>query len=277
MKLLHRLSSVALAAFLSVSIASTATAADDYKLNVGVQTWTLRNMNFDQVVAFAKKHGVTHLQMISKHINPKGDWNEIKRKKKVLDDNGLVCYTFGVNGTSLDKEDNRKLFEFAKYMGCKIVVVEPRDFKIFENLEELVKEYDIKVAIHNHGLTSMYGNPDVVRNVIKHLDKRIGVCLDTGWITAAGYDAAKEFKKYDGRVYDIHLKDKTLKKAEGYRDVYLDVEVGTGDANFKGLFKELKKANWPGVLAIETDNGMLAANPDKPVGAALKFVKANKP
>jgi len=277
MKLIQRLSSVALAAALSLSVASTAAAADNYQLNVGVQTWTLRNMDFDQVVAFAKKHGVTHLQMISKHINPKGDWDEIKRKKKVLEDNGLVCYTFGVNGTSLDKEDNRKLFEFAKYMGCKIVVVEPRDFKIFENLEELVKEYDIKVAIHNHGLTSMYGNPDVVRNVIKHLDKRIGVCLDTGWITAAGYDAAKEFKKYDGRVYDIHLKDKTLKKAEGYRDVYLDVEVGTGDANFKGLFKELKKANWPGVLAIETDNGMLAANPDKPVGAALKFVKANKP
>jgi len=277
MKLIQRLSSVALAAALSLSVASTAAAADNYQLNVGVQTWTLRNMDFDQVVAFAKKHGVTHLQMISKHINPKGDWDEIKRKKKVLEDNGLVCYTFGVNGTSLDKEDNRKLFEFAKYMGCKIVVVEPRDFKIFENLEELVKEYDIKVAIHNHGLTSMYGNPDVVRNVIKHLDKRIGVCLDTGWITAAGYDAAKEFKKYDGRVYDIHLKDKTLKKAEGYRDVHLDVEVGTGDANFKGLFKELKKANWPGVLAIETDNGMLAANPDKPVGAALKFVKANKP
>lgn len=277
MKLIQRLSSVALAAALSLSAASTAAAADDYKLNVGVQTWTLRNMNFDQVVAFARKHGVTHLQMISKHINPKGDWNEIKRKKKVLDDNGLVCYTFGVNGTSLDKEDNRKLFEFAKFMGCEIVVVEPRDFKIFENLEELVKEYDIKVAIHNHGLTSTYGNPDVVRNVIKHLDKRIGVCLDTGWITAAGYDAGKEFKKYNGRVYDIHLKDKTLKKTEGYRDVYLDVEVGTGDANFKGLFRELKKANWPGVLAIETDNGKLAADPDTPVGAALKFVEANKP
>jgi len=277
MKLIQRLSSVALAAALSLSVASTAAAADNYQLNVGVQTWTLRNMDFDQVVAFAKKHGVTHLQMISKHINPKGDWDEIKRKKKVLEDNGLVCYTFGVNGTSLDKEDNRKLFEFAKYMGCKIVVVEPRDFKIFENLEELVKEYDIKVAIHNHGLTSMYGNPDVVRNVIKHLDKRIGVCLDTGWITAAGYDAAKEFKKYDGRVYDIHLKDKKLEKTKGYRDVYLDVEVGTGDANFKGLFKELKKANWPGVLAIETDNGKLAADPDTPVGAALKFVEANKP
>ncbi len=276
MKSIKRLPSLLLAASLFLSGASFATAAD-YKLDVGIQTWTLRNLDFDQVVAFAKKHGVTKLQMISKHIDPKGDWAEIKRKKKVLEDNGLVCYTFGVNGTSLDKEDNRKLFEFAKFMGCQVVIVEPRDFKIFENLEELVKEYDIKVAIHNHGLTSMYGNPLVVRNVIEHLDERIGVCLDTGWITAAGFDAAKEFKNYKGRVYDIHLKDKVLKKAEGYRDVYLDVEVGTGDANFKGLFKELKEANWQGVLAIETDNGMLAANPDKPVGAALEFVKQNKP
>ena len=277
MKSIPRLSALVLATIFTLALAFTAPAADDYKLKVGVQTWTLRHLDFDQVVAFAKKHDVKFLQMISTHINPKGDWDEIKRKKKILDDNGLVCYTFGVNGTSLDKEDNRKLFEFAKFMGCEVIVVEPRDFKIFDNLEELVKEYDIKVAIHNHGLTSMYGNPDVVRNVIKHRDKRIGVCMDTGWITAAGFKAAAEFKKYEGRVYDIHLKDKHLQKTEGYRDVYLDVKVGTGDCDYKALFKELKKANWQGVMAIETDNGKLQADPDTPVKAGLDFVKQNQP
>lgn len=277
MKSTHRLFSLVLVTVFTLLLASSAPAADDYKLKVGVQTWTLRYLDFDQVVAFARKHNVKHLQMIAKHINPKGDWEEIKRKKKILDDNGLVCYTFGVNGTSLDKEDNRKLFEFAKFMGCKVVVVEPRDFKIFDNLEELVKEYDIKVAIHNHGLTSMYGNPLVVKNVLKHRDKRIGICMDTGWITAAGFNAAKVFRDYDGRVYDIHLKDKTLEKTEGYRDVYLDVKVGTGDCDYKALFKELKKANWQGVMAIETDNKTLASDPDTPVQAGLDFVKQNQP
>ena len=50
---------------------------------------------------------------------------ETKRKKAILDEKGLVCYTFGVAGTSPEKEKNRKLFEFAKLVGCKVIVVEP--------------------------------------------------------------------------------------------------------------------------------------------------------
>ena len=92
----------------------------------------------------------------------------------------------------------------------KLIIVEPNDFKIFDNLEQLAKEFDIRVAIHNHGIRSMYGNPAVVKNVIKHRDPRIGICLDVGWITAAGFDAAKVYKEYEGRVYDIHLKDKKV-------------------------------------------------------------------
>lgn len=277
MKSIQRLTLLLLATIFILALATAAPAADNYKLTVGIQTWTLRNMDFDQVVAFAKKHDVKHLQMISKHIDPKGDWEEIERKKKVLDDNGLVCYTFGVNGTSLDKEDNRKLFEFAKFMGCKVVVVEPKDFKIFDSLEELVKEYDIKVAIHNHGLTSTYGDPATVWKVIADRDRRIGVCLDTGWITAAGFEAAKVFEDYKGRVYDIHLKDKKAEKIKDSKDIYLDVKVGTGDCDFPKLFKALKKANWQGVMAIETDNGQLAADPDTPVKAGLDFVRQNQP
>jgi len=256
--------------------AGSATAAD-YKLNVGIQTWTLRNLDFDGVVKFAKEHGLTQLQMISKHIDPHGDWDEIKRRKAILDKEGLTCYTIGVSGTSMEKEKNRRLFEFAKFMGCKLIIVEPKDFAIFDNLEELVKEFDIRIAIHNHGLTSLYGNPLVVKNVIQHRDERIGVCLDAGWVTAAGFDAGKVFRDYNGRVFDIHLKDKKIEKTKVGRDVYLDVLVGTGDANFKSLFKELKKANWDGVLAIETDNKGYAAMPHECVKTAIEYVKANHP
>lgn len=274
---MKRVFQLVLALSLAAMMAAGSLSAADYKLNVGLQTWTLRNMDFDGVVKFAKDHGITHLQMISKHIDPHGDWDEIKRRKAVLDKEGLTCYTIGVSGTSLDKEKNRRLFEFAKFMGIKLIIIEPRDFKIFDNLEELVKEYDIKVAIHNHGLTSLYGNPLVVKNVIQHRDPRIGVCLDTGWITAAGFDAGKVFRDYKGRVFDIHLKDKKVEKTKVGRDVYLDVMVGTGHSNYKSLFKELKKAKWDGVLAIETDNKGYAAMPHECVSTAQKYVKANHP
>ncbi len=266
---------IALRPLLSLALLVAATlcsrAAD---LTLGIQTWTLRELNFDQTVEFAVKHNIKNLQMIGKHVDPMGSMEEAKRKKAILDQNGLTCYTFGVAGTSLNHEENRKLFEFAKFMGIKLIIVEPSDFKIFDSLETLAKEYDVKVAIHNHGLKSLYGNPQVVRNIIKHRDPRIGVCLDSGWITAAGFDAAKVFKEYEGRVFDIHLKDKTIKKTEG-DDVSFDTQIGEGKANLKGLLAELRKSHWNGVLAIETDSQDFARKPSEFVTAAARFMKDN--
>jgi sugar phosphate isomerase/epimerase len=130
---------------------------------VGLQTWSLRNLSFDQVVEFATQHGFKQLQMFGRHIDPLGPVEETLRKKAILDAKGLTLYTFGVTNTSLDQAENRRLFEFATLMGVKVIVVEPQDFRILDLLEELVKEYDIKIAIHNHGIRTLYGNPLVGR------------------------------------------------------------------------------------------------------------------
>ncbi|MBL9137947.1 MAG: sugar phosphate isomerase/epimerase [Verrucomicrobiales bacterium] len=246
--------------------------AADLSQQLGIQTWTLRNMKFEQVVEFATKHGIKNLQMIGNHMDPKAPLEETKRKKAVLDAAGLKVYTFGVAGTSLDKEDNRKLFEFAKFMGIKVIVVEPSDYKIFDNLEELVKEYDIKIAIHNHGIRSLYGNPAVVRALLKHRDPRMGVCMDAGWITSTGMDPTKVFQEYNGRVYDIHLKDKKVEKTQG-DDVSFDTHIGKGQGKLENLMAELKKVNWPGVLAIETDSNDFARDPNEFVAGAKAFVE----
>jgi sugar phosphate isomerase/epimerase len=266
--------SLATVASLAFLLAAPRASAAESGPALGIQTWTCRNMSFDQVVDFAVKHRIKYLQCISKHIDPAGSKEETLRKKAILDEKGLVCYTFGVNGTSMDKEKNRQLFEFAKLMGIKIIIVEPRNLAEWDNLEELVKEYDIKLAIHNHGRESVYGTPEKVWAVLKNRDKRIGVCMDVGHVTGAGFDAANAFREYEGRVWDIHLKDKRVEKADG-KDVILDVEVGTGQANYQGLFAELKKAKWNGVMAIETDNATFAKEPTEYVEAAMKFFKAN--
>lgn len=271
MKFLKQLIYLIVCGFLFAKVATPAVRAQEHELKVGLQSYTLRNFDFDQLVEFALKHKIKYLQTTDKHINPKGTIEEIRRKKEILDKNGLVVYTFGVAGTSLNKEENRKLFEFAKVMGCKLIVVEPPDFKIWDNLEELVKEYDVKLAIHNHGIKSLYGNPLVVRNVIQHRDPRIGVCLDAGWITAAGFDAAKVFSDYRGRVFDIHLKDKRIEKTQG-DDAAIDTKIGEGAANLKGLLRELKKAKWDGVLAIETDSPIFARQPEEFVAGGIQFV-----
>lgn len=240
---------------------------------LGLQTWTCRNMTFDQVVEFAVKHGITHLEFIASHFDPKAPKEETLRKKAILEERGLVAYSFGVNGTSMDKEANRKLFEFAKLMGMSVIVVEPKNMDEWDNLEALVKEYDIKLAIHNHGKGSVYGDPATVKKVLAARDHRIGVCMDVGWVTAAGFDAAAVFRDYGDRVFDMHFKDKTVATVDG-KIVATDTEIGKGQANYTGLFKEIKKSKWSGVLAIETDSKVFAEDPNRLVSEAKAFFES---
>ena len=240
---------------------------------LGLQTWTCRNMTFDQVVAFASEHGVKKIQFIGAQLDPMAPAVESLRKKAVLKEHGLTAYSFGVNKGGLDKEANRKLFEFARLMDMKVIMVEPPDLAAWDNLEELVKEYDIKLAIHNHGRGTPYGDPATVKAVLAKRDRRIGVCLDVGWITAAGFDAAVIFSEYGDRVYDIHFKDKQIIMTDG-KPVPVDTEIGKGAANYAGLFAAIKKSGWSGVMAIETDSKAFAENPNRLVSEARVFFDA---
>jgi sugar phosphate isomerase/epimerase len=249
-------------------------AADHYQLKLGMQTWTLRNLKFEDAMDLCAKYKIKYVQLIPNHVNPDASREELQRKKDYILSKGLIPYTFGVAKTSLNKEENRKLFEFSKFMGMKVIVVEPADFKILDQLEELAKEYDIKIAIHNHDVRSMYGNPLVVRNVLKHRDPHIGVCLDAGWVASGRFDVPKTFKEYEGRVYDIHLKDKKVESTPT-GDKYTDTFLGDGDAKLAELFKVAKESNYQGVFAIETDKDL--KDPTEHVAKAVDFVERNKP
>ena len=112
-----RIKHIALLAFAAALLLSETTgfaAKKKWRPKLGIQSWTCRNMTFDQVVTFAKHHKLKYLQLIGKHINPTASKEENLKKKAILEENGLVCYNFGVQRTYDTKEENRKTFEFAK-------------------------------------------------------------------------------------------------------------------------------------------------------------------
>ena len=251
----------------SIVFGSMNASGEDFRL--GVQSYMLARLDFDQMVEFAQKHKLRHIQLFSRHLGPGASDEEIAGKKKKLSDAGLVAYTFGVAGTSTDKEENRKLFEFAKKMGMKLIIVEPREFSILDNLEELVKEYDIRIAIHNHGIKSLYGNPAVVRALIKDRDPRVGVCLDAGWLASARFNPALEYQAYDGRVFDIHLKDKKVSATDN-GDVAVDTFIGEGDGKLDQLIKVALDSGYEGVFALESDAGY--SDPTEHIVKAHEYV-----
>lgn len=241
-------------------------------VRLGLQSWTCRRMTFEQVVEFALRHDIRFLQLFPKHISPDAPREEILRKKALLERNGLVCYAFGVARTSTDREQDRRLFEFARLMGLKLLIVAPDDLDSWDVLEELATEYDMRLAIHNEGPGTTYSDPAVVKRILAKRDRRIGVCLDVGHVTESGHDAAQVFREYGDRVFDIHLKDKRrVRSAAGCSVV--DVDIGAGDVNFAGLFREIRRSHWCGVMAIETDSRDVAADPDPFVTHAAAFFR----
>jgi sugar phosphate isomerase/epimerase len=98
--------------------------------------------------------------------------------------------------------------------------------------------------------------------------------MDVGWITAAGFDAAAAFRGYGDRVYDLHFKDKVIETAADGKKIPVDTEIGKGKANYAGLFAEIRKSGWSGVLAIETDSKAFAEDPNRLVAEAKAYFAA---
>jgi len=113
--------------------------------------------------------------------------------------------------------------------------------------EKKVKEYNIKVAIHNHGpQDKRYPTPGSVYEKVKNLDKRIGLCMDIGHTMRAGVDPSDAAKKYRDRLYDLHIKDVTKATAAGKT-----IEIGHGVINFPRFLKTLIKIKYRGNASLE--------------------------
>ena len=250
-------------------------SAQDFTKQLALQTWTMRNMDFEAMVDFAVEMDIPYLQMWSSrsggHMDPSASWDEIKRQKEILDRHGLTVYSFGVTRLTKNEEELREAFEFAKLMGVEVITAEPSAYRQLDLLEAFAIVYDIKVALHNHDIHSPYGNPYVVRQLLEDRDPRLGVCLDVGWMTTTRLDVEQVYREYGDWVLDIHLKDKTVTPGdEG--DQYTDVDIGTGDANLIGLFNALRETGYAGRIAIETDQNL--QDPTAFVQGAIAFVKA---
>lgn len=275
---------------LTLLIASPALAwAADTGPTLGLQSWTCRQMSFEELVDFATRHGIKQIELCPVHINPKDPLEVNLRKREILESRGLKAYAFGVAPTSTAAAENRRLFEFARAMGMELLIVEPQDAAAWDSLERFAVEFRIKVAVHNHWRGSPYGSPAVVLDLLRQRDSLIGVCLDLGWITAAGFDAAEILHLYGDRVYDIHLKDKRAQRSEVQQVqreddpnhvlgiavtegvTWRDAIPGSGDVNWKGVFAEIRRSRWSGVMALETDSAEFASDPNQFVSNGIEF------
>jgi inosose dehydratase len=227
----------------------------------GLASYSFRKFTLDQVISMTKRAGLTHLTLKDMHLPVKASAAEIKAGVEKVRAAGLTPYAGGVIYMKSAEEVNQA-FDFARHAGFKMIVGVP-DHELLPLVNKKVKEYDVKLAIHNHGPgDKVYPSPESVYEKVKGLDKRIGLCLDIGHVVRIDLDPIQNAVKYADRIYDVHIKDVTSRTPEG-----TNIEIGRGVIDIPGFLQALRKIRYSGVLALEYE-----INADDPLPGTAESV-----
>jgi sugar phosphate isomerase/epimerase len=249
------------------------------KFPISVQCWTFRKFTFFETLKKVKELGLNYLQPYPGQLlsgdmpDVKFDHNLsddlIKKVKSNLKEHAISLVSYGVVGFDNNEKSMRKVFDFARKMGIKTIVTEP-EFDDFSLIEQMVQEYNINIAIHNHPEPSKYARPQTVLDHVRGLDARIGSCADTGHWMRAGLIPVEALRLLEGRILDVHLKDRNKFGTEGA----YDVPFGKGMANIQNILAELTLQNFSGYLAVEHENPDEVDNPSPSIKEGIKYIKS---
>jgi sugar phosphate isomerase/epimerase len=215
------------------------------KFNLGMASYTFRKFNAEQTLAMTKRLGLKYISFKDFHLPLNSTPEQIENTLTKVKEAGLTLYAGGVIYMKTEA-DVQQGFDYAKAAGMRIIVGVP-NHELLPMVEKKAKEYDIKVAVHNHGPEDkLYPTPASVYEKIKDLDKRIGLCIDVGHTQRAGIDPSEPVEKFADRLIDLHIKDESSATAEG-----TTVEMGRGVIDLVKLFRTLIKIGYSGVAAFE--------------------------
>ncbi len=219
-------------------------------LRIGMAGYSFVHYSIDQTIAIMNRVGINNLSVKDFHLPLTSDQQKIDEVLGKFKAGGINVYAVGVIYMKTEAEVDRA-FDYAKRVGVDLIVGVP-GYDLLGYTEKKVKEYNIRMAIHNHGPEDkLYPAPKDVYDRISNMDTRMGLCLDIGHAFRAGATPDKAVTDYAPRIFDLHMKDVTAPKADAKA-----MEPGRGAIDFVALIDALRKINYKGVCAIEFEKDM---------------------
>jgi len=220
---------------------------EPWGIKLGVATYSLRSFDRAKAIETIKALQTPWISIKEFHLRYVLPAEELQAGRREFEAAGLKIMSGGnVDLKSDDPAVLRKSFEYAKNAGMPMMVCAPTHTNL-KALEALVKEYNIKLAIHNHGPEDkQYPTPKSVLDAIQGLDRRIGLCMDIGHSARAGADVVGSIADAGSRLFDMHVKD-----LRDFSPKAQQVDVGDGAMPFPGIFKQLKKMGYTGCVNLE--------------------------
>jgi len=216
--------------------------------DVGIAGYTFLKFKLEPSLEMTERVDAHYLSIKDFHLPLDSTSEQIAAFHEKLKLRGITGYAVGpIYMTSKAEVD--KAFDYAKRVGVNLIVGVP-EHDLLPYVNEKVKEYDFRYAIHNHGVKDKrYPSVESIYAKIKDLDTRMGICHDIGYSAEMGFDPAAVTLKYGHRIYEMHIKDMTEGSLNGK-----DCVIGRGIVDFPSLIKALRKTKYNGKCSIEMES-----------------------
>src|SRR3954453_3756265 len=216
-------------------------------IKLGVASYSFRKFSREQAIQMLKELGTPYLNVKDFHLKLNSSPEEIDAAKKEFADAGIVLVGCGnVSFQKNDEADIRSKFEYAKRAGFPLIVCAPTA-ETLPKLEKYVKEYNIKIAVHNHGPEDKhFPTPQSVLQAVKGMDPRCGLCMDIGHTSRTGANIVESIAEAGPRLLDMHVKDLADPMAKESQ-----VPVGDGKLPIREIFAQLVKMKYNGCVNLE--------------------------
>ncbi len=263
----------------SLPAESRADDADPYGgFKIGLQSYSLRGFDAADAMKHSKKLGLKYWEAYPKHIPMSTVPAHVKEQKAKLKKAGITLASYGVVGFNDNETKAREAFDFAKAMGFNSISANPKkDKATFDLLDKLVDEYQIAIAIHNHGPGADYDKVDDVLEWVEGRHPLIGACVDTGHYLRSNEDPVEVIQKLGKRVFGVHFKDvrtihsdeekaKLIAELPKNRANQLEREgkiftiLGEGELNVVGTLRALRNVGYTNAISLEYEE-----NPENPL------------
>src|SRR5271169_5959038 len=221
---------------------------DASAIRLGLASYTMRNFNRAQMIAFLKQLNVLTLNTkdVKDHLP-----TDPQQEAAALADYSAAGISLHAAGTIYFPKDEdadiRAKFEYCKRAGIGVIVAGDPAPETLPRIEKFVKEYDIRFAIHNHGPEDkLWHSPLDVLKAVKNMDPRMGCCIDVGHTVRAGTDVIEAIQQVGPRLFDMHIKDLT-----DFQSKESQVAVGDGMMPVRRIFETLIAMKYNGFVDLE--------------------------
>jgi sugar phosphate isomerase/epimerase len=226
-------------------------------IHLGLASYTFRNFERSQLIAFMKQLNVSDLNAkdVKDHLPPDPEGEQAALADYAA--GGIRLHAAGAIYFSKDDDaDIHAKFDYSKRASIPVIVAGDPTEETLPKIEKFAREYDIRIAIHNHGPEDkLWPSPLDVLKAVRNMDPRMGCCVDVGHTARAGTDLVDAIQQAGPRLFNIHMKD-----LANFHDKESQVAVGEGVMPVRKIFEALMTMKYQGFVDLEYE-----IHPDDPM------------